>query len=345
MDIYKTIWIDLVNSPHVLLMEPVINELKLRHYNVIITARDFSSTLSLLDSKKIEYISVGKHGGNTKALKIFQMIYRDVRLYFLLRKKNIDLSIGQASYDSAIVSKILKIPSITTFDYEYADAILKVLLKYVSFAIIPMYIAKEKFLNYDINLDKINYFDGLKENIYLYNFIPNKESVSTLLKKDKINLLIRPAAESSEYYRGIKKHLIDEVCEYLIDNGDYHINLAPRTRSQANKYKMKFPTINILEDSFDGPQLVYWSDAVISSGGTMIREAAALGTIAISSTDLKVGAVDQYLIDSKLLHYIKSLDNFKEISLLKSNKDKNSISDKVFNQFINFVEKVLNDKT
>src|SRR5688572_9534724 len=49
------IWIDLTNSPHVLVMRPVIQTLRARGDDVLVTARDFAQTLGLLERFQLDH--------------------------------------------------------------------------------------------------------------------------------------------------------------------------------------------------------------------------------------------------------------------------------------------------
>ena len=57
------IWIDLTNSPHVVVMRPVIANLRARGHEVSVTARDFAQTLGLCQRMGIEHTPIGRHRG------------------------------------------------------------------------------------------------------------------------------------------------------------------------------------------------------------------------------------------------------------------------------------------
>ena len=56
----------------------------------------------------------------------------------------------------------------------------------------------------------------------------------------------------------------------------------------------------------DAPSLVALADLTVSAGGTMNREAAALGTPAYTTFTGRVGAVDEQLIHSGRLRPVAS---------------------------------------
>ena len=76
--------------------------------------------------------------------------------------------------------------------------------------------------------------------------------------------------------------------------------------------------IIIPEKVVDGLNLIWNSDLVISGGGTMNREAAALGVPVYSIFRGKIGAVDRYLSENGRLTLIKNIEDIRtKITLVK----------------------------
>ena len=71
----------------------------------------------------------------------------------------------------------------------------------------------------------------------------------------------------------------------------------------------------------DGLNLIWNSDLVISGGGTMNREAAALGVPVYSIFRGKIGAVDRYLADQGRLTLLKSVEDLKKIKPVRRKTD------------------------
>ena len=63
------VWIDLTNSPHVLVMRPVIERLRADGHEVRVTARDFAQTIELCERFGIDHIAIGRHRGERLAAK------------------------------------------------------------------------------------------------------------------------------------------------------------------------------------------------------------------------------------------------------------------------------------
>ena len=66
------IWIDLDNSPHVPLFAPIIRHYRDSGVDVILTARDHSQTIELLNLYEFQgtYTVIGRHYGKSKIDKI-----------------------------------------------------------------------------------------------------------------------------------------------------------------------------------------------------------------------------------------------------------------------------------
>ena len=57
------VWVDLTNSPHVLVMRPLIEAMRADGHEVEVTARDFAQTLELCERFGIEHTPIGRHRG------------------------------------------------------------------------------------------------------------------------------------------------------------------------------------------------------------------------------------------------------------------------------------------
>ena len=100
--------------------------------------------------------------------------------------------------------------------------------------------------------------------------------------------------------------------------------LLPRNRNQEVSIRNKWPEliskgkIIIPDHVVDGLNLIWYSDFVISGGGTMNREAAALGVPVYSIFRGTIGAVDKYLAKNGKLILLESPEDIEEkVSLVK----------------------------
>ena len=63
------VWVDLTNSPHVLVMRPLIERMRAAGHEVEVTARDFAQTLQLLERYRMDHTAIGHHRGGKLADK------------------------------------------------------------------------------------------------------------------------------------------------------------------------------------------------------------------------------------------------------------------------------------
>ena len=114
------VWIDLTNSPHVLVMRPVIRALEARGAQVAVTARDFAQTLGLLERFGIPHAAIGRHRGGRLSAKGVGLASRSGALVRWARGRRFDVALGHGSNDVTVAARLLRIPCATTFDYEWA---------------------------------------------------------------------------------------------------------------------------------------------------------------------------------------------------------------------------------
>ena len=320
------VWIDLDNSPHVLFFRPIIKELEKRGMKVMITARDYAQVFELLDLFQISYINVGKHPGKSKVKKLVVTFFRGLKLARVIKQFNPTLSLSLGSRSQLIASKILQIKSAITFDYEFTR-----MLPFIhpEYAFIPEAIEEKNLLKF--NSVKISKFKGIKEDIYVPSFEPDPNTRNKLVNLgvdfNKIIVLIRPPATLAHYHTKKSQELFDQVMIFLEKIDGIIILVTPRTKEQRDEIcalkatEISKGKIIIVDIVINGLDLLSEADIVISGGGTMIREAAALGIPSYSTFGGKIGGVDHYLEKSGRIVLLQSENDFKD-KLLLQKRDK-----------------------
>src|ERR1051326_4715336 len=117
----RTIWIDLENTPHVPFFVPIIHDLEAAGCKVIITLRDFAQTHALAEAAGLTATFIGREYGDHTIPKVIGILTRALRLSLFLRGKKIDLAVGHGSRGLLFSSRLLRIPSLTLYDYEGAS--------------------------------------------------------------------------------------------------------------------------------------------------------------------------------------------------------------------------------
>jgi len=316
------IWIDLDNSPHVPFFIPIIEELRKRGYEVILTARDSYQVCDLLEFHHISCKVVGKHWGKHRALKLVGTFLRALRLATIMAKEKPALAVSHGSRGQFMCGVILGIPTLMVYDYEHTagTGFLRPdwILAPEVIADFPPYKAKNQAMKYP----------GLKEDVYVPRFRPDP-SVKSELGLDPTDLVVtvRPPATEAHYHNPEAEVLFNAAMNLLTARPDVRVILLPRNDKQANTLRKQWrPWIDkrkivIPEQVLDGLNLIWFSDLVISGGGTMNRESAALGVPVYSIFRGKIGAVDQYLADTGRLVLLKSVDDVREqIRLVPRNR-------------------------
>jgi len=290
------IWIDITNSPHVLFFEPIIESLAKNH-EVITTARDYQQSLALLKEKKIPYTLLGKHHGKNLIAKI-KGVFSEiaVRIKFIQKNKP-DLTITHQSYYATLAARLTGRKSLYIFDGD--GAILQMLGIFFGSSVL----APEK-LPPKIKGVKLAKYPGLKEEVYICSFTPDRGYLSKLgFNPEKSTILIRPEAGSATYIK--KENVLTPLLDALEGEKKFQVIILPRTLEQKQYYKKSYKNFFIAEDILSGPDLAASVDLVISGGGTMNREAVVFGTPVISAYQNPPFSIDRWLIEEGYMNLIK----------------------------------------
>jgi predicted glycosyltransferase len=303
----KKIWVDLDNSPHVPFFIPIKRELEERGYEVLLTARDAYQVSELVDFYGLNCRKIGHHFGKNKFLKVVGVVTRALRLIPFLLKERPNLAVSHGSRAQILASSLLGIKSINIGDYEFVQDLV---IFRPSWMIVPEIIPSESVGSRKNNILK---YRGIKEDVYVPSFKadPSVRNELGLTEQDMV-VSIRPPASEAHYHRPESDVLFYAVMEYLKAQPNIKIVLLPRNAHQEAEVRQKWPDlisqrrVIIPERVVDGLNLIWFSDFVVSGGGTMNREAAALGVPVYSIFRGKIGAVDRYLSETGRLTLIES---------------------------------------
>ena len=285
------IWIDLTNSPHVLVLRPVIERLRAAGHDVEVTARDFAQTLGLCERFGIEHTAIGRHRGGSIMAKARGLGERSLQLTSWARGRRFELALGHGSNDITVAAALLRIPSSTMFDYEWATVQHNVNCRLARAVVVPDAIPAERLRRYGA-AGKIRAYPGLKEEYYLADFEPDPNVLAELGLDGSLPLtVVRTPPEVSLYHR-FENDLFAAVLRRL--QGSQTVVL-PRTPEQRAELRAAGGLI-VPEEAIDAQSLIAYADLVVSAGGTMNREAVALGTPVYTLFEGRLGAVDERLI-------------------------------------------------
>ncbi len=315
----KTIWIDIDNPPQVQYLLPFKEEFEYRGFNVVVTARDYGITQELLNNQKIPFKLIGKASNGKKVDKIVNNLSRSFNLYRqVVKKKPLALLTGARA--SALTAYLMHIPSFAIADYEFVE--LDSYKLFGTYIFHPNVIDSKTFNDIGYNINRLIPFNGMKEDI-TFSSVDLNQFPPYQFEKINVNrfvlALLRPPSEVSHYYQGESKIIFRALLQYLAKQPNVVVIYSPREKQQIN-YLHQEDWINqpiVLNKGIHFISLMKSIDLVISSGGTMLREAAYLGIPAYSIFQSKIGAVDNYLASQEKLRIISDVDSFHKIEFIK----------------------------
>jgi predicted glycosyltransferase len=309
------VWIDMTAPAHPLVFRPIIPRLRAAGHEVLVTARDYADTLGLLEMHGIEHEAFGHHGGASRRRKLTQLLSRSRQLRRWARDREIDLAWAHGSNDLAIAARRLRIPAVNMFDYEFATLQHNLGCRFARRVMTPDRIPPERLRRYGVGPDKLRQYPGLKEEYYLADFEPDPAVLDRLgLDPARVIVVLRPPPDVSLYHRR-SNPLYRQVLNHFGPREDVHAVVLPRTPQQrADVEQLGLPALVLPTGPVDAQSLIALADLVVSAGGTMNREAVALGTPVYTTYAARLGGVDEALMREGRL---RPLTNPQAVELVK----------------------------
>jgi uncharacterized protein len=317
----KTVWIDIDNSPHVPFFLPIIHELERNGVEVVLTARDIYQVTDLLKFFDLRCKVIGGHYGKNKVLKVMGNLVRSLQLLPTASKRP-SLAVNHGSRAQILASKMTGVPTVMMHDYEHST---KTGFVEPTWTFMPEVIPTNSMGKDDTHTVK---YPGLKEDVYVLGFRPDPNFKKNLgIKDGELVITLRPPATEAHYHNPEAEKLFDATMRLLADKTDVKAITLPRNGKQKQQIKDAWPEliasgrVIIPDNPLNGLDLIWASDLVISGGGTMNREAAALGVPVYSIFRGKIGAVDQYLAQTGRLMLLETPEDvMTKISLTPWNR-------------------------
>jgi predicted glycosyltransferase len=292
------IWVDCTAAAHPLVLRPIVRRLEARGHSVLLTAREYGQTLGILERLGIPYEAVGSHAGASTARKMGAVATRSLALVRWARPKRFDLAVGHGSVDLGVVSAFLRIPSAQLQDYEHAGLQRQLAFRVARRVLVPDAIPAGAMRRAGANPDKLFRYPGLKEDYYLADFEPDPAVLDDLgIDRSAVLVVFRPSPETSAYHAD--NPLEERLLDRLAGTEGVTSVVIPRTGAQAERARaLRGSGIVVPSRAIDAQSLIAFADLVVSAGGTMNREAVALGTPAYTIFSGRMGAVDERLIEA-----------------------------------------------
>lgn len=300
------VWFDCTAAAHPLVLRPVIQRFQERGDRILVTARENGETVGNLERLGIPHLVVGRHGGAGKLGKGAALVTRSTRLSKPIWKFRPDLAVAHGSVDLAVISRTFFIPSAQMQDYEFAGLQRKVAWRVARSVLVPDSIPVDRLVKAGAKEDKLVRFPGLKEDYYLADFTPDPAVLEELgIDLERVLVIVRPPPETAAYHA--ENPLYEEVIDRLAAEEGVTAVIIPRTSAQADRARARnSANLIVPEKAVDAQSLIAFADLVVSAGGTMNREAVALGTPVFTTFAGRMGGVDEDLIADGRLKILES---------------------------------------
>lgn len=311
------IWVDLANSPHVVFFLPIVQALTSRGHTVHISLRDFAQTVPLARKYGLRGEVVGRHGGAGKISKACNLLGRTAQLLSYAAGRHIDIAVSHNSYTHTLAGRILGAKVITIMDYEGQPAN-NLAFRVAHKVIVPRAFPRAALKKFGAGNGKTYRYEGFKEQLYLSDFRPDHNFAAELREacrlqeddavEDKVLVSVR-TPPTMALYHNFENAFFDQLLDRLDRDAGALSIVLPRDETQRDYITNRYKNVHVPAKPLDGMGLCYFSDAVISAGGTMNREAAILGTPVYSTFMGAMPAVDRELIRmGRMVHLEKEAD-------------------------------------
>jgi predicted glycosyltransferase len=353
----RSIWIDLDNSPHVPLFAPVIRHYREQGVEVVVTARDHSQTVQLLDLHGFAgtYTVIGCHYGGNKLAKAWGLIVRASKLVSFITNRKIrpSLAVSHGSRSMVVAARWLKMPILTMYDYEFTET--KVFNTFSTKVMVPERIPDEVLNEISLPAAKRIKYQGIKEEVYVRRFTPDcdlrDELLPTTDDENRVLVTLRPPAMTANYHATKSGELLDIVLEFLLRTPEVFTVIVPRTADQAADIARRIAETGlpghcrILDNAVNGLELAVASDLLISGGGTMNREAALLGVPVYSIFAGRQGALDRAMESEGLIIFIRDARDLSKVRLERRDRSKPMpvLTDRVERSVIEHIDRTLKE--
>jgi predicted glycosyltransferase len=290
------IWVDCTAAAHPLVLRPIVERLEAAGHEVSVTTREYGQTAGVLERLGIPYESFGVHAEGPTTRKGAALARRSAALLRWARGRGFDLALAHGSVDLAVVGSLLRIPMVQMQDYEWAGLQRKVSWRVARRVIVPDAIPVDRLARAGASERKLFRYPGLKEDYYLADFEPDPAVLGELgIDGDGVLAVVRPPPDTSAYHA--ENPLYGAVIDRLARDPDTVAVVIARTPAQASAVRERGDdSLRVPDRAIDAQSLIAHADLVVSAGGTMNREAVALGVPVYTIFSGRMGAVDERLI-------------------------------------------------
>jgi predicted glycosyltransferase len=288
------------------------------------TARDRSETVSLARGLGMAPKVIGRDFSN-RTIKAVNHAVRTIELFIRVPKFDVAVAFGGST--SITVAKARIKPSVVFHDNDLifthatlAGRLETKIMARANHIIIPAAFPASALTARGAKAANIHQFDGYKEDVYIADYEPDPDFPAKLPFSDFV--VLRPEALFAAYVTQTRS-IVPELAKSLVAN-NINIVYLPRIEEDVRHIELLRDDRHVFvpKQALHGLDLCWYSQAVLTGSGTFAREAACLGTKAVSFFPERLLAVDQHLVNEGKVLHSRSIEEIIEYVSSSSQKDK-----------------------
>ncbi len=304
----KRIWFDIEEPKTAVMFKSLFKMFQDEGAELLITARDYDSTIQILDDFNINYKQVGKHGGERLEDKLQTYVERLKDLLPIVKDFSPDFFVTFSSVEGTRIAYGLRIPSIGFNDEPRNEPVCKLIFPFLNNIITPQCVPIEWYIDLYADPKKIIRYNGIDELGWLLDYFPNPQILEDFnLEKGKFVILRTEPSFASYFIDKLKPEetLISEIFPPIYKEYPNHkYFLLVRTSKQQiflqNRLKSYIDDENVVITRYlpNIPDFCFYGALIISGGGTIVRESSLLNVPSIEFFPGETAPQEQFLIEN-----------------------------------------------
>jgi predicted glycosyltransferase len=291
------VWIDVANSPHPLVFEPLAERLVAEGAEPAITVRDHAQTVELARQRWPDALVVGGPSPPGVIPKARAMAARVSELVRWARSARPDVALSHNSYAQLLAARMLGVPSVTAMDFEHQPAN-HIAFRVASRVLLPAALPTRVVKRQGAKPEKLVRYPGLKEELYLGRFEPDGgvlERLGVRSEDGDVVAVARTAPAGAVYHPRENPSFVEALRTLSAQEHVRCIVLARHPEQRHEIEQLSLPRCVLPQVAVDGRALLHSADLFVGAGGTMTREAALLGVPTFSLFAGRQPEVDRWL--------------------------------------------------
>lgn len=307
-------WVDLASPGHPFFLGSVLDGLRARGLDLDarVTAREKTETVPLARDRGLDPDVVGRDHDDPRLRRV-GIPYRTLQLVRHAPACDVSLSLRNAM--CVLASRARGVPSVHFTDNDIvayaddaADESLYVRLEAAATEnVVPAAFETDVLTDRGADPARVHAYEGTKEAVYVAAMDPDPAFPGRLPFDPGEYVVVRPEALDATYVQSARS-VVPSLLARFVDDGVGVVYL-PRGRGDRRYARGYAPEeVYVPDEPLDGLKLAWHARCVLTGSGTMAREAAAMGTPAVSFFPSPLLSVDRALVDDDRLFHSRNPD-------------------------------------